>query len=232
MRRTAMITLAAAGALLALPAASATAGTTAAGTGSCLPRVDAASAAAVSARLTVLTAHQSAIAADPTVTPSDRSALEGTYAQDTAGLTATKASVDAATECAVAKATATTIVTSYRVYVLVGPQTHLTEAADAGLSGASGLQAVEPSLRTAIAAAALAGRNVTTAQAAYADLVTRVTATQQELAPVPASMLGLTPPEYPGCLPTIEADRRAVVAGGSGLAAAAKDVSTIEHSLR
>lgn len=225
--RIGLVALVSAGALAAIPTAA-----DAADPGSaCLAGVQAASNVAVANRLTVLDQHTSEIAADTTIAAADRATLDGIYATDTAGLTALKGTIAAATSCPTARPEAMSIVTGYRVYVLVGPQTHEVEAADAGLAGATSLTGAEPALLLAIQVAQHAGKDVSGAQAAYADLTAKVTAAQGLLRPVPASVLALTPAGWPGDVTTVQADRQSVVTAGADLAAAAHDVSEISSDL-
>ena len=61
-----------------------------------------------------------------------RATLSSTYTSDTSGLTAVDAKVQADTTCGQAVADGRTVVTDYRVYLLLVPQTHLVAASDTG----------------------------------------------------------------------------------------------------
>jgi hypothetical protein len=193
----------------------------------CLAATQKAASAAVSARLTVLDGHTSAVNTDTTMTASDRSTLLSLYAKDTSGLTSLKQTINAATDCATAKTETQRIVTDYRIYVLVGPQTHLTEAVDAGLAGIVKMTSLEPVLKVTIAQAKAAGKNVTAAQSAYNDLLVQLPAASTALASGSGPVLALTPAGYPANKTTLQTTRSAVQTAGRALAKAVQDAETV-----
>jgi hypothetical protein len=85
-------------------------------------------------------------------------------------LTTLKASIDADTSTTTLKDSVQSITKDYRIYMLVIPQGRIHAAADRTLTIVATMQQLLPKLQDRITAAATAGKDVTAAQSAYADM--------------------------------------------------------------
>ena len=183
--------------------------------------------AAVDGRLKALTGLQTGVAAAPTTTAAHTATLTSQIAAATAGLTTLGAKIAADTDATTLDADCTTIVPDYRVYVIVVPRTTLVIAADADLAATTGVTNLEPALRATIAAAKLAGKDTTAAQAAYTDLQTQVPAAQAAANPVAGEVIGLVPSDYPSSTTTLKGASGQVRTATKAMKQAAQDVQTI-----
>lgn len=186
---------------------------------------------AVTRRHATIAVLSGRIAVRPHVTPAHRNTLVGRFGSDGSGLDGVNQSVQAATTCAAAHAEATHVVTDFRVYLLLVPQTHLTVAADTGAYGASRLAAAEPKAAAAIALLP-AGEKRTAAQAAYDDLVAQVRAAQSDFGGVGDTVLALAPAQYPGFTTSLDSARAHVGAGVAALGKAVADAERLATLLR
>jgi hypothetical protein len=144
-------------------------------------------------RLALLERLAGRVAHSATLTGADRTALSGEIASTTAGLTALGSTIANETVVAALKADIQKIATDYRVYVLVEPKTRLVIAADRLSAGYDRFATVEQRLAASIAAAKVAGKDVTQAQAAYDAMVAKVGQAEGLLGPVVGTILPLTP---------------------------------------
>ena len=161
------------------------------------------------------------------VTSEHRSALSAVYGGDISGLTALGTRVQGETTCAAVRADAKAVVHDYFVFALVGPQTGLTVAADAGSYGAGRLATAEPALKKAIALLP-AGPTKTAAEASYDDLVAQVTTATADFSGVGDAVLALTPETYPTRTGVLTTQSGRVAAGGRALAKALQDAKALQ----
>ena len=175
-----------------------------------------------------VTIHQltSTLAARTHVSAGHRSTLSGLYTADASGLAAVDATVQGDTTCKTAVEDGRTVVTDYRVYMLLVPQTHLVAASDTGAWSASRLAATAPKLQTAIDTMTDATKKAA-AQAALDDLTAKTTAAGADYAGVGDVVLGLVPADMPAAQSTLTAQRAKVQAGHAAMTAALKDAKTI-----
>jgi hypothetical protein len=172
----------------------------------------------------------SALANRPHVSAGHRSTLSGLFTSDASGLAAVDATVQADTTCKQAVTDGRTVVTDFRVYLLLVPQTHLVAASDTGAYGAGRLTAAEPTLQAGIDAITDPTKKAQ-AQAAYDDLVAQTTSATDDFAGVGDVVLALKPADIPGGESTLTAERSKVQGGRSALTAALKDAATIKGLL-
>lgn len=188
----------------------------------------------VKARVDLNVAHRevtigkltAALAARQHVTDAHRAALSGLFTSDAAGLKAVDATVQADTTCQQAVTDGRTVVTDYRVYMLLVPQTHLVAAADTGAYGAARLTAAEPTLQAGIDAITDPTKKAQ-AQAAFDDLVAQTKTAADDVAGVGDAMLALTPADMPAAQSQVTVQRSKVQAGRTALTTALKDAKTI-----
>lgn len=181
---------------------------------------------ATSNRYTEISKLTTHLGARPHVSTSDRATLSNLYTSDRSGLAAVNASVQADTTCAAALFDGKQVVTNFRIYLLLAPQTHLTVASDTGAWGAAQLISAEPAVQKAIDALPT-GATKTQAEALYNDAVSKASTAQSDFAGVSSAVLELTPAGYPGNAPTLNSLRSKVLAGTSALQSAALDASQI-----
>ncbi len=213
-------------------AMAATPGTVAAST--CSPS----SLAYVQARVNVAVAHRevtisqltAALASRTQVTDAHRATLTGLFTADSSGLQAVNATVHADTTCKQAVTDGRTVVTDYRVYMLLAPQTHLVAGSDTGTYGAGRLAAVEPKLQAGIDAITDPTKKAE-AQAAYDDLVAQTTTATDDFAGVGDAVLALTPADMPAGQATLGTEQAKVTSGRAALIAALNDAKTIRALL-
>ena len=186
--------------------------------------------AAVQARELTISQLTRVLAARTHITDGHRATLSSTYTADASGLRTVDAKVQADTACAQAVTDGRTVVTSFRVYLLLVPQTHLAAAADTGSYAAGQLAAVEPKAQAAIDALT----DPTTKAAAQAkldDLKTRVGAAQSNLAGVADGALSLVPADIPAAEPTLAGYRAKVVSAHAALTQAVADAKALRSLL-
>ena len=166
--------------------------------------------AEIARRLATLDQLSSGLSQASHLTAADKSTLNTILNNDKSGLTTLRTKIDADTDVATARVDVQSIVTSFRIYVLVVPQVRLVRAADLGLDAATRLDQVASRLQTAIDADKTAGKDVTKAQAAVDDLKAQTKAASGLLTPVPGQIVAITPSQWPGAQSTLKSARDAV----------------------
>jgi hypothetical protein len=130
------------------------------------------------------------------LTSSDAAALQAEISSTTSGLTSLKAAIDSETNVAALKADIVKIATDYRVYLLVVRQVNLVNGADGVAAAQAKFATVNTTLTARIAAAKAAGKDTKAAQADLDAMNASVTAAAGLAAPLPATLLALTPAQY------------------------------------
>ena len=185
---------------------------------------------AVTHRELTITQLTAALAHRSQVTDAHRATLAGLFTADAAGLHSVDATVHADTTCKQAVTDGRTVVTDYRVYMLLVPQTHLVAASDTGTYAAGRLAAVEPKLQAGIDAITDPTKKAQ-AQAAFDDLVAQTKTATDDFAGVGDVVLGLKPADMPAGQATLDTERAKVTSGRAALATALHDASTIRSLL-
>lgn len=186
--------------------------------------------AAVKKRLVTIDRLTTALAARPHVSDAHRATLSATYTSDTSGLTAVDAKVQADTTCGQAVADGRTVVTDYRVYLLLVPQTHLVAATDTGTYAAGQLSAAEPKVQTAIDALT-DPQEKASAQAKLDDMTAKVDAATTAMSGVADAMLALKPADIPAQLATFDGYRAKVASARQDLRQAIADAKALKALL-
>jgi len=180
--------------------------------------------AEIQRRLTTLTADAALVSSATHLTSSDQQALSTLISNDQSGLSALKTKIDNDTSVQVATADVQSIVTAYRIYVLVDPKIHETIGADRALASAALFGPLAANLQTRINN----GKNVDpAAQQALNDLNAKVAAAQAAASPVPGQVLPLDPSGYPGNKPILQAARQALETARDDLKAARTDAAKV-----
>ncbi len=186
--------------------------------------------AAVAKRQVTIDRLTAAIAARQHVTDAHRSTLSSTYSADSSGLAAVDATVQGDTTCAQAVTDGWKVVSDYRVYLLLVPQTHLTAASDTGTWAAGQLSAAVPKVQAAIDALTDPQQKAA-AQAKLDDLTAQVAAATSALSGAADGVLALKPSDIPAQLATIEGYRAKVATAHADLARAVADARALRTLL-
>ena len=185
---------------------------------------------AVAKRLVRLDALGAALDKAASVTPGHRAQLEATYAADRSGLRAVRREVRHDSTCAEATKDATKVVTRFRVYVLLTPQTRLTVLGDHGSAKAHAYGALEPGYAAAVAALP-DGATKTAAETALTELVTDTDRAEAAFAEVADPVLALVPADYPAQAGVLVAATAHAAAGHVALVEAAVDRAALDALL-
>lgn len=173
----------------ALPAQAQSVRTAASGTA--LKEAQTLTTARIDGRLATLNALNLAVNNAAHLATADRSSLSGLIASDVSGLTSLRTKVAAETTVAAVRTDAAAMVDDYRVYMLVVPKVHLTNAFDIESAAAATLQKVHDKLAARVASAP--GGGTAAEKAELADMQTQIQAAQQSDAGRVATLLGIQP---------------------------------------
>lgn len=166
------------------------------------------------------------------VTTGDRSALSSTLTQnELPGIEGLQTKVPGDATCAEVRQDAHTMVFSYRVYLVMTPETDLVIGTDTATAVDTTLAGWETAIGNRIDAAKAKGKDVTDAEAAFADYQTQVGAVQPLLASQSATLLALTPAGYPGNAATSHQARTNLHTARTDLRAARADLLRIRTDL-
>ena len=175
-----------------------------------------------------------AAASDPTnhLTPADRQTLQ-TYigTVDLPGIHGLEPTVQQATTCIQLRQAAHAMVFDYRVYYVMTPQTYLTIAIDDETYVEGIAAGLEPSVAAAIVAAQAQGKNVTTAQAADADLQRQITAAQAATSGLSAQVLAQSAQTWPAAWQVFATARTGATEAHTDLGTAYEDALQIKADL-
>lgn len=185
--------------------------------------------AAITRRVTDLAAVMRLLDAATHVSASDRSTLDGQIATASSGLTMLKGTIDADTTLRQLRLDCRSIVTTYRVYLVLIPKVHLVVAADRVLAASAALNNLAALVQGRIAAA---GGGSATLQAALSDLVAKAGGAQTAAAGIPGALLPLEASGYPANRPALLSARASLATARTDLAAALADAKTIQAALR
>ena len=188
---------------------------------------------ALSARVTRLNALLSAV--DNTavkLTDADRQTLQNDISTvELPGIEALQPQAQQATTCPQLRTVARAMVFNFRVYVVMTPQVHLTIVADTESAIETTVAGLEPAIQAAIQNAQAHGKNVSGAEAAFADLQGKVSAAQSSTNGVAAQVLAKTPQGYPADWPVFLAARTNLTNARTDLHAAYADAQQIKKDL-
>jgi len=188
---------------------------------------------ALSARVTRLNALLGAV--DNTankLTDADRQALQNDISTvELPGIQALEPQAQQATTCPQLRSVARAMVFNFRVYVVMTPQVHLTIVADTESAIETTVAGLEPTIQAAIQNAQEHGKNVSGAEAAFADLQSKVSAAQSSTSGVAAQVLAQTPQGYPVNWPVFLTARTNLTNARTDLHAAYADAQQIKKDL-
>jgi hypothetical protein len=188
---------------------------------------------ALHARQKTLAELTSSVQNNKYLTSDHRQALQALLGPETDGINSLTTTVDNATPdnttIAQLRQDAQTMVHQYRVYLVMAPQVHLTETADAQTDAELRISGLEPKIQARIAKAG----NPPDAVQAYNDLLTQVAnaskATGQ--ADIP-DVLKVTPPGFPGDGAPLTNARTDLRSAQQDLKAARTDLQIIRNAIQ
>ncbi len=185
-------------------------------------------------RLDTITKLTSKVTNNAALTDGDRSALLAQLSDDTTGLTALRAKIDAETDATALRADIKSIVTDYRIYLLVVPKVAEVIAADTELAAVNRFGTVDTKLQARIDAAKAAGKDVTTAQADLDAMNGDVAQVGPLVQGIPAAVLPLTPAQYNAgtAKPILVSSRTSLQSGRSLLRNARADAKACVAALK
>jgi len=167
----------------------------------------------------------------------EKATLAANVQTQTDGLSALKTQLDADTDLTIAQKDEKSILTNFRIYALVAPQSMILASADRVITIVSLMTTIGTKLQARIAVGTAAGKNVTALQTALTDFNTKVTdaATQAQTAGI--AVVSLAPDQ--GNTTTAAANKTALQGARadlkvatSDLKAARADVDTILKGLK
>jgi len=185
-------------------------------------------------RFATLTTLSTKVSSSKVLTPSDAAALQSEIGATRSGLTDLKTTIDAETSIPALKADIVKIATEFRVYLLVAPQVHLTNAADGVLFAQTKFATVNTNLAARIAAAKAAGKDTTAAQADLDAMNASVASAVGLAGPLPAQLLALTPAQYNAGTagPVLNSARASLLTARNDLKSAVADAKACRDALK
>jgi hypothetical protein len=153
-------------------------------------------AAEIRRRETNLTAALTAIEANTKLASADKISLAGQVQGEISNLQSLATKLVADTTVTTAAADVQSIITEYRVYVLLLPKVRLVASADRFAVVEGKLSAIATTLQAKITSEKAAGKNVTAMQTQLTDLTTQTAAATTKSAGVVSPLLALQPADY------------------------------------
>jgi hypothetical protein len=189
--------------------------------------------AQIDGRLAALRALSTAVHDAAHLTASHKSTLSDLIAADTSGLTALRGTVAGETTVAAVRADAKKMVDDYRIYLLVVPKVHLTDALDIEAAAVGPLQQVYDKLAGLVAAAKQAGKSVGDADAKLADMSTQISTVRTGIAGKADALLAIRPgPDGQAINAAIAPERQAAKDGRLELRRAVADGKAVREILK
>jgi len=181
--------------------------------------------AALAARVGQLDLLASEVGGATHLASSDRSTLMSDLdGLELPGIESLETQVPGATTCTALRAIAHNMIFSYRVYLLVTPQTHLTIVADHEAYTDGALSSSLPAIAQSIKAGEKQGARSSASKANVAQAEQEVSAAQTALSGVAATLLEQSPPQYPGDAPILSSAQSAEASARGHLNSAVKDL--------
>lgn len=197
---------------------------------STLAAIQKAADAAIDRRLAALEKGTAKVKASTRLTDAHAAEVLATFAADSAGLAALRATIDADTDRATAAAHYTQIYSDYRVYAVALRQAAYAAAAD-GLS-ARAIPALQSSHDALVAALAASGKSTPELEADLVDMQAKIDAASAALAGVADSALATTPADFNANHDTLADERAAIATARASVKQARADGKTVLKALR
>lgn len=188
--------------------------------------------AEIDRRISNLNAALLKLNATTKLTAADKTALTNTINAEISGLNTLKAKLTADTDLATARTDVQSIVSDYRVYVLLLPKTRLVASADRFTAVENQLTQLSVKLQTKVDAAKTAGKDVTTMQVSLTDLKNKLADAQEKSTSVIAPLLALQPTDYNQNHAVLVNYRNSLMAAHDGVMAARDDAKSVIQALK
>jgi hypothetical protein len=166
------------------------------------------------------------------ISSADRATILGTLNGDLAGMNTIEAKLAADTTVATAAADYETIFTTYRVYAVAIPQSHLAAAADRMTSTSIPKLTDAQAKLTAALAGPDASKSTPALQADLTDMSTQIAAASAALNGIASEALAVTPSAFNSNHSVLEPVRTAVKAAIADLKKAAADGKTVLAAIK
>ncbi len=183
-------------------------------------------------RLERITRLEGAVNDSEHVTDEHRATLLSQLADARTGLSALRTKIEADTDPSALKDDCRSIVEDYRIYVLVSPKLREVLTADTEVAIADRLDAVAAKIQTAIDEAAAKGKDTTEAQSFLDEMKTHTADARTAASGVPATVINLTPADWPGAKDTLEQGRETLKTARKDLYEAREDGHKAVKALR
>ena len=193
----------------------------------------------ITRRITALTDLSTRVGAMARLSANEQESLSTTIESQIAALSALKAKIsadEAANSTTTLKTDVQSIITSYRIYMLVLPQGAIEAAADRILTISGIMSDLSAKFSSRISAAATAGNNVSSSQAALADMNAKIADANTQVQAANTEVASLTPDNGSSTLmqantAALQDARAKIVASQHDLIAARADAMTIVKAL-
>ncbi|HEY6736722.1 MAG TPA: hypothetical protein VI322_03320 [Candidatus Saccharimonadia bacterium] len=189
-------------------------------------------AAEIDRRLTNLTAAFEKLAKARKISAADKGALAKQIQDESTGLTSLKTKLANETTLAGARADVASIVTDYRVYVLMLPKTRLVAATDAAAVSVSNLNDLAAKLTSHISAAKSNNKDVSALETKLDDMKAKTADAGDKIDGLVAKLLAVQPSDYNTSHAVLGTYRQILAAVVTDITAARADAKSIIDGLK
>jgi len=165
------------------------------------------------------------------LTSTNRSALLSKLSSDRSGLQSLDTKIQGDTDAATLKTDLTSIVTAYRIYVLLAPQVHLVVASDRVAAFVALGDTIAGKIQAQIDQAKANGKDVHAAQAALNHMKKQLDDASAAIAGLASKVIALTPSGYPGNRPVLLSARSSILTARAHLVTARADAHAAVSAL-
>jgi hypothetical protein len=188
--------------------------------------------AAIDVRLVELPRLDNLLASAKNTTDAHKTTQTASNTAAIAGLGSLKTKIAADADLTTLAADCKSIFEDYRVFALRAPQTHLVIAGDAEVFAVTKLNDVVPKLSDAIDKAAAAGKDMTGAKTALADLQAKLADAGTKANGLADSVIGYVPADYNANHALLDGPHSSVRAAAADLKGARADIKTIVAAVK
>ena len=184
----------------------------------------------IDARITALNKLNARVQALKNESAAQKASIAAQIQSNINGLTALKTKIDAATDVTAARSDSQLIFTSYRIYVLLVPQSWILASADRVTTIAGLMTDLGAKIQARISAEQTAGTDVSALTAAYADMTAKIADANTKAASARAGVSSLTPDQ--GDQTKAAANRAALIAARADIKAATQDLHAARADIK
>ncbi|MDB5178247.1 MAG: hypothetical protein JWN01_190 [Patescibacteria group bacterium] len=188
--------------------------------------------AEIDRRVANLNAALAKLSAGTKLSAANKAALAKQIQDELTGLAGLKAKLAADTTLATARADVASIVTDYRVYVLMLPKARLVATDDRFGVAEDRLNTLATKLQAAITARKAKGKDVTALQTSLDDMKAKIASAQSKTTGLADKLLALSPSDYNANHASLIAYRDALKGSQAGLKTARDDAQSIITALK